>query len=247
MNNNQEILAIANLPVNKLDEAVMSRLLELANDDLARVGMNAEPDYKSAVLALIGKNSANIMRVNPALIDHDILAKMNDAHIPWLLRKKGPEVYQLIGQQRIDRCIHLDINNIQKIDRAYVSDELLMEVIKGQPKRMANVVEVVGRRNVIDSLIAEGFWPHRESNVPQKPASLDEAIKTRMSKSWDANESMWLNALIRSYPEAEVFPLMKTTSRKKVLLEVYDRALLLKDHKHDKKLMGMLLEDELGI
>lgn len=247
MTSNQEVLAIANLPAHKLDEAVMSRLLELANDDLARVGMMAEPDYKSAVLALIGKNSSNILRVNPSLIDHDIVEKMNDLHIPWLFEKKGPDAYQWVGQERIDRCIHLDINKIKKLDRKHVSDHLLMEVIKGQPKRKANVVEAVGRRNVIDSLIAEGFWPHRESNVPERPGSLDEAIKMRMSKSWDDNESMWLNALIRSYPEQEVFPLMKTTSRKKILVEVYDREVLLKDHRHDKKLMGLLIEDDLGL
>lgn len=247
MNNNQEVLAIANLPAHKLDEAVMTRLLELANEDLAKVGRRQEHDYKSAALSLMQKNTANAMRINPALIDQDIVENMSNTLIPWLVKKKGTAAYSMVSQDRIDRCIHSDINAIKDLDRAYVSDDLLKEVIKGQPKRMAHVVEAMGRRNVIDELIEEGFWPHRESNVPAKPAALGEAIKTRMSRSWDENETMWLNALIRSYPQQEVFPLMKTSSRKKVFLEVFDRDLLLKEYQHDKKLMGMLLESELGL
>jgi hypothetical protein len=247
MNNNQEVLAIANLPAHKLDNVVMARLLELANEDLVRVGRKPELDYKSAVLSLMSQNSAKVMRVNPALIDQDIIANMSNTFIPWLIRKKGAVAYQLVGQERIARCLDADINAIKDIDRAYVSDELLKEVIKGQPKRMAHVVEAVGRRNVIDELIVEGFWPHRESNVPTKPASLDEAVKKRMSKSWDDNEAMWLNALIRSYPQQEVFPMMKTASRRKIFMEIYDRDILLREFSHDKKLMGLLIESEMGL
>lgn len=245
--NVKAINELAALPAHEITEEVIARGLELTNEHLASVGLKHEADYKSAVLTAIRKNGSFVLRVNPFFIDKDIAAEISEIHIPWVVSKKGQDAYELFSRKQLDKCVHLDINLISKLNSAYVSDDLLKEVIKGQPNRRADVIEKVGRRNIIDELISEGYWPNRGSGVPEKSATLEEVIKTRLSKKWDDNESMWQNALIRSYPEGDVFPLMKTTSRKKILLEVYDRELLLKDHKHDKKLMGMLLEDDLGI
>ena len=238
---------LARLPAHEFNEDAIARGLELTNAHLASVGLRPEPDYKSAVLTAMRKNGSFVLRVNPSFIDEDIAAEISPVHIPWVVSKKGHHAYDLFSRVQIDKCVHLDINLISDLDPAYVSDDLIKDVIKTQPARRADAVEKAGRLNIINELIAEGYWPSRSSGVPAKPADLEEAIKSRLSKKWDGNESMWLNALIRSYPENEVFPLMKTTSRKKILLEVYDRDVLLKDHKSDKKLMGLLLENELGL
>lgn len=238
---------IARLPSSEISDSTIARALEVTNEHLVSLGRRPEADYKSAVLASMRHNGAFILRVNPYFVDKDIIAEMNVGHLPRIIRDKGPEAYSLFTQDQIDKCVHQDINDILKLDPAYVSDDLLKEVIKGKPDRSAAVMEKAGRRNVISELISEGYWPSYSSGVPKKPGNLEDTIKLRLSKKWDDNEAMWLNALIGTYPQDEVFPLMKTTSRRKVLLEVYDREVLLRDHKHDKKLMGMLLEDELGI
>lgn len=241
------IKELAGLPACEIDEAMVEKALQVTNEHLSGVGRPPEADYKSAVLSAMRHNGAFVLRVNPHFIDSDVIAEMNALHIPWLVQKKGPTAYALFSQAKIDQCVHQDINLILQIDPAYVSDDLLKEVIQGKPDRSAAVVEKAGRRNVISELISEGYWPTYSSGVPKKPEALEDAIKVRLSKNWGENEAMWLNALIGSHPQDEVFPLMKTTSRRKILLEVYDRDVLLRDHRHDKKLMGMLLEDEMGL
>lgn len=245
--NVSSIQEFSRLGPDQLNDSVIEIGRDLINEHLKTLGRPGGESYESAVMAAMHHNPAFFLRINPNLISQGMVEAMNPIHIPSLINKIGAKAYDMVTQAQIDRAIHDDINLITGIDSRFISDELLKSVITEKPKRSAAVVEAAGRRNVIDELVSAGFWPHRESDVPRKPGCIADVIKLRGSKKWDSNHRMWLNALIRSYPESEVFPLMKTNARRKILVDVYDRDLLLNDHKSDKQLMGILLHDELGI
>lgn len=246
----KENLQFCSIPASKLDAAALAHGLGLLNNILTGARKNPESTYYEAAVSVIKHRGAFISQIHPHFVDKHLVSLVETACVTIALNSSNFDGYGLVSQDQIDKAIQLDINFAKEVNAELVSDEALKASIQKHPKRKAEVVDVMGRCHIIDELIAEGYWPHRESNVPQKDKvdGAEDVIKLRLKKrDYSQNDKMWLNALIRSFPVSDVIPLMKTTSRKTVLLEVYDREILLRELKHDRKMMGMLVEAELGL
>lgn len=131
--------------------------------------------------------------------------------------------------------------NIDELDNESLCGGLINEIDHGY------VLADLGRSDILSMVIKRGHWPDIELPFP---VSLEAAIETRMNASsaiLDNIQAQWLNAFIANHSPVKVANLMRTKTRRSVLLEIFKPDQLIGVVKDDKSLNGDLLERVLGL
>lgn len=239
------------IPRDQMNDEVIAKILVSINKFLELKGGRALPDgtgYYEAAMTALKLNGMFVNHVHPEFIDKPIADMYASFQLHILARKVGNRLLSLVDQRKIDQGLKDDINVAKNLPSVCVSDEALKAAIRDKPKRSAEVLMALDRLHVCQQLLAEGFWPHPGSDVPAKVVGAEESIKLRLKKrTYEANQEMWLNALIKSHPVEEVVSLMSTPARKKLLIELYERSEIAHLIKEDKMTKGLYLSDSLGL
>lgn len=244
-------LGFSSIPRDQMNDEVIARILVVINDFIVLKGGTPLPEgtgyYEAAMIAL-KRHGLFTNHVHPEFIDRPMADMFASFQLQVLAWKVGDRLLDLVDQDKINQGLKDDINVAKKLPPSCVSDEALKAAIREKPKRRAEVLIELGRLHVLQELLAEGFWPHRESNVPSRVEGAENTIKLRLKKStYENNDKMWLNALIKTHPVEEVVSLLKTPARKKLMVELYERSEIAHLIKDDKQAKGLYLSDALGL
>jgi hypothetical protein len=240
-----------NIPRDELNDEVVARVLIEINEFMKLKNSKPIPEgtgYYEAAYAALSHHSMFASHVHSEFIDRPMADLFSAFQVGHLARKVGDRITALVDQDKVAAAIKADINVVKDLPASMVTDEAIKEAVRHAPKRSAAVLLDVGRLNVVQELISEGFWPHRESDTPARVDGAEEAIKLRMKKrDYEKNHEMWLNALIKTHPVEEVVSLMKTPARKKLLVQLYEREEISHLIKDDKLTKGLFLSEALGL
>lgn len=247
----ETFVGFSTIPRDQMNDEVIAKILVSINDFLALKGGAPLPEgtgYYEAAMTAITRHGMFTNHVHPEFIDKPMADMYASFQLHVLAGKVGDRLPTLVDQDKINRGLKDDINVAKRLPPSCVTDEALKAAIRDKPKRKAEVLIELERLHVLQELLTEGFWPHRESNVPSRVEGAENAIKLRLKKStYETNDKMWLNALIKTHPVEEVVSLLKTPARKKLLVELYDRSEIAHLIKDDKQAKGLYLSDALGL
>jgi hypothetical protein len=247
----ETFVGFSTIPRDQLNDELIAKILVSINDFLVMKGGSPLPlgtGYYEAAMTALKRHGIFVSHVHPEFIDKPIADMYASFQLHVLAGKVGDRLPTLVDQDKINRGLMDDINVAKRLPASCVSDEALKAAILDKPKRKVEVLVDLGRLHIVAELLTDGFWPHRESGVPSRVEGAENAIKLRLKRnSYEDNDKIWLNALIKTHPIEEVVSLLKTPARRKLMVELYDRSEIAHLIKDDKQAKGLYLSDALGL
>lgn len=209
-------------------------------------GEIASGPYPELVKYLLAEGKIFFFTVHPAFITRELLLNtFKTAKGGRITTAQSIEKFaHLIDSEVADAMVRVSIKYLLYInDASLFSDNALLEAIHKEPDS-CDLLLMGGKKHILEQAVSEGMWV---SSLP-KPKSLQEGIKLRMNqKRGSTSRICCLNVYLSSFPPDEVIPLMKSESRRKVLLDLYPSDVLLKLMPEDNFVKGALLDRSLGL
>jgi hypothetical protein len=140
------------------------------------------------------------------------------------------------------------VKKLSREEVEQIGDETLLSVFM-KAQVFAYSLFQIGKPKLFSQVVAAGAWMYPGVfNENPRPSDLGETIRKRMKlENFMHKEIAYYNAYIASHPLIDVAPLMKSTARRKVLLEIFPAQELLQVFKDDREMKGLILEEEMGL
>jgi hypothetical protein len=240
--------SLSQVPADLKTEQVLLMAVEITPEAIGVIKPAETDNYLEIVLAAVHKatkafllmdDSYKTEEVLDAFIADKVFFDLDFDHLDW--------IRPLLNQDRIDKISAYSFWFATSIGLEKVSWPVVREWLKKDIDKYSRL-DASGQLCYVSKMLKENEWPKNEGKLSYRPLkNLADGVMRFMRSPVESDFHYLYKAYVLTFPVDEVIASMKTSTRRKMLMELYPLDVLRQHAQGDRDLLGKILEQELGL